>query len=85
MEGGQDEDRGLSETGLGLAENIDVEDCGGNAVLLDCGEAEWWLDLVSTQGEAAKKEQSCRRVCPFVRPSPETVTSKLQHDWYSNL
>jgi hypothetical protein len=67
VEGGQDEDRGLSETGLGLAENIDVEDCGGNAVLLDCGEAERWLDLVSTQGEAAKKEQSCRRV--YVRSS----------------
>jgi hypothetical protein len=39
VESGQDEDRGLSKTGLGLAENIDVEDCGRDAVLLDCGEA----------------------------------------------
>jgi hypothetical protein len=67
VEGGQDEDRGLSETGLGLAKNIDVEDCSRDAVLLDCGEAERWLDLVSTQGEAAKK-QSCRKN-KSVRPS----------------
>jgi hypothetical protein len=61
VKSGQNEDRGLSETGLGLAENIDVEDCGGDAVLLDCGEAKRWLDLISNQGEAAKK-QSCRKV-----------------------
>jgi hypothetical protein len=60
VEGGQNEDCGLSETGLGLAENIDVENCGWDAVLLDCGEAERWLDLVSTQGEAGKNNRVAR-------------------------
>jgi hypothetical protein len=57
VEGGQDEDRSLSETRLGLAENIDVEDCSRDADLLDCGEAGRWLDLVSTQGEEAKNNR----------------------------
>jgi hypothetical protein len=75
VEGGQDEDRSLSETGLGLAKNIDVEDCSRDAVLLDCGEAKRWLDLVSTQGEAAKK-QSCRKV--NVRSSVHLPKSSYQ-------
>lgn len=48
MKGGQNEDRGLSETRLGLAENIDIENGGRNAMLLDCRKAKRWLDLVPT-------------------------------------
>jgi hypothetical protein len=36
VEGGQNEDSGLTETGLGLAKNIDVENGSWNANLLDC-------------------------------------------------
>jgi hypothetical protein len=36
VKGGQNEDGGLTETGLGLAKNIDVEDGSWNANLLDC-------------------------------------------------
>lgn len=48
VEGGQDEDRSLTETGLGLAKNIDIQDSSRDANLLDCVEAERWLDLGST-------------------------------------
>lgn len=61
----QDEDSGLSETRLGLAENIDVEDCGRNADLLDCDEADGMLDLNSTQNVKKKTRRK-------VRPSPES-------------
>lgn len=47
MKSSQDEDRGLSETRLGLAENVDVQDSGRNADLLDCNEADGMLDLYS--------------------------------------
>lgn len=36
VKGGQDEDSRLSETRLGLAKHIDVQDCGRDADLLDC-------------------------------------------------
>jgi hypothetical protein len=38
MQGSKDEYCGLTKTGLGLAEDIDVEHCRGNAYLLDCSE-----------------------------------------------
>lgn len=43
----QDENRGLSETRLGLAENVDVQNSGRNADLLDCSKADGMLDLFS--------------------------------------
>lgn len=36
----QDEDSGLSETRLGLAEHVDIQNCGRDADLLDCDKAE---------------------------------------------
>jgi len=36
VKGGQNEDSGLTETGLGLAKNIDVQNGSWNANLLDC-------------------------------------------------
>ena len=66
VESGQDEDRSLTETGLGLAKNIDVEDSSRNADLLDCGPKRW-LDLYWIQDEA---KAVWRR---NVRPSPGTT------------
>lgn len=66
VEGGQDEDSGLTQTGLGLAKNIDIKDGSRDAHLLDCGEAQSWLDLCSTQEEEAGKQF---RVATSVRPS----------------
>lgn len=40
MEGRQDENRRFSETRLGLAEDIDVQNSGRNADLLDCSDPE---------------------------------------------
>jgi len=37
VEGCEDEDGGLTQTGLGLAENVLVEESGGDGILLDCG------------------------------------------------
>jgi hypothetical protein len=37
VKSGEDEDSGLTETGLGLAKNIDVQDSSRDANLLDCG------------------------------------------------
>lgn len=51
VEGGQDEDRGLTETRLGLAENVDVQNRSRNADLLDCEDAERWLDLIRLKME----------------------------------
>lgn len=36
VKGGQNEDSGFTETGLGLAQNVDVQNGGWNADLLDC-------------------------------------------------
>lgn len=36
VKGGQDEDRGLTKTRLGLAENVDIEDGSRDTHLLDC-------------------------------------------------
>lgn len=47
VESSQDENRGLSETRLSLAENVDVQDSGRNADLLDCNEADGMLDFYS--------------------------------------
>lgn len=52
VEGGQDKDRGLTKTGLGLAKNVDIQDSSRDANLLDCVEAERWLDLVRLMNEA---------------------------------
>ena len=38
MKCGQNKDCGLSETRLGLAKNVDIEECLGNADLLDCSD-----------------------------------------------
>ena len=38
MESGQNEDSSLSETGLGLAEDVDIEECLRDADLLDCND-----------------------------------------------
>lgn len=46
VEGSQDENCGLSETRLGLAKNIDVQDSGWDADLLDCSKAEWYVRLL---------------------------------------
>lgn len=45
VKGGKDEDSRLSKTGLGLAKNIDVQDSGRNANLLDYGDAERYVRL----------------------------------------
>lgn len=44
MEGGQDENRCLTQTGFGLAENVDTEKGLWDTLLLDCSEARM-LDL----------------------------------------
>lgn len=49
VKSGENEDCGLTETGLGLAENIDVQDGSRDTDLLHCREAERWLDLGSTR------------------------------------
>jgi hypothetical protein len=36
VKGGQNEDSGLTETGFGLAKNLDVQNGSWNADLLDC-------------------------------------------------
>lgn len=64
VKSGQDEDSGLSETRLGLAENIDIKNCGRNADLLDCDEADGMLDLYSTQN--VKKKRVAKSVHPRV-------------------
>jgi hypothetical protein len=46
MKGGQDEDGGFSETRLCLAKNIDIQNGGRNANLLDYSEAERYVRLV---------------------------------------
>lgn len=46
MEGGQDENRCLAQTGFGLAENVDTKKGLWNTLLLDCSEARM-LDLFS--------------------------------------
>ena len=38
MEGSEDEDCSLSETGFGLAEDVDTEESLRNTCLLDCDE-----------------------------------------------
>ena len=38
VKGGEDEDRSLSQTRLGLAEDVDTEEGLRNAGLLDCSE-----------------------------------------------
>lgn len=65
VEGSQDEDRGFSETRLGLAENVDVQDSGRNADLLDCNEADGMLDLYSMH---ILKKRKAIRVAMSVHP-----------------
>jgi hypothetical protein len=40
MQSGENEDGGFTETRLGLAENVDIQDRSGNADLLDCSWSE---------------------------------------------
>jgi hypothetical protein len=65
MESGQNENRRLSKAGFGLAKNVDVEDSGRNANLLDCNEPRRMLDLF----DPFKLVRSAA-VSQNVRPSP---------------
>lgn len=54
VKGGENEDCGLTETGLGLAKNIDVQNGSRNANLLDCWKAEPMLDWVRRKKKQKK-------------------------------
>lgn len=66
VKGGKYEDSRLSKTGLGLAENIDVQNSGRNANLLDYGDAERYVRLWF---ESMKLERE-KTIRLKVRPSP---------------
>jgi hypothetical protein len=51
VQSGENEDGGLTETGLGLAKNIDIQNGSRDADLLDCWEAEPMLDCVRQKKE----------------------------------
>lgn len=74
VEGGQDKDGGLTQTGLGLAKNIDIQDGSRDADLLDCGEVESWLDLCSTQEQEAEKKNNFASQCPSILRVTHVVT-----------
>lgn len=67
MKGGENEDRGLTETGLGLAKNIDVQNGSRNANLLDCWKAEPMLDWVR------RKKKQKKNPSRNVHPSPNNI------------
>jgi hypothetical protein len=63
VKGSENEDRGLTETGLGLAKNIDVQNRRRNANLLDCWKAKPMLDCVRRN-----KKQKKIRLAMSVHP-----------------
>jgi hypothetical protein len=69
VEGGENEDRGFTETRLGLAKNVDVQNGSRNANLLDCWKAEPMLDWVR------RKKKQKKNPSRNVRPSPDNITS----------
>ena len=71
MKGGENEDRGLTETGLGLAKNIDVQNGSRNANLLDCWKAEPMLDWVR------RKKKQKKILSRNVRPSHPNIKLML--------
>ena len=72
MKGRQDEDGRLTKTRLGLAEDVNVQDSGRNADLLDCNKAERHVRLVfdALRLEKTKREEEEKRKfasqCPSI-------------------
>lgn len=67
LESSQDEDGSLSETGLGLTEDIVSEDGLGNGNLLDCGEknmSEWNLKRSKRSGRGSVRPSSAHTTNP---------------------
>jgi hypothetical protein len=65
VKGGENEDRGFTETRLGLAKNIDVQNGSRNANLLDCWKAEPMLDWVRRKKKQKKKVRLAMSVHPM--------------------
>ena len=79
MESRQDKDSSLTQTGLGLTENVLVEESGRNGILLDCG----WRTMLDFNRKKWLWNASRRR---FVRPSPQASQKVLADScsrWYA--
>ena len=79
MESCQDEDSSLTQTRLGLAENVLVEESGWDGILLDCG---WRMMLDFNRKKWLWNASRRRFVCPSPQASQKVLADNCSR-WYA--